>query len=61
MKGFNETREEVVNNLNYYRAYENELLHRYGVEWRRDMSIEEETELEARKNKVNWKVLGIAK
>jgi len=59
MKGFEETREDAVNNLNFYRAFENEMIHKYGLGWKKELSIEEETELNARKNKVNWVLLGI--
>lgn len=61
MKGFNTTKEDAIDRLNFYRAYENELIHRYGVDWRREMTVEEETELESRKNQVDWKLLGVGK
>ena len=61
MEGFENARDDAINDLNYYRSYENELIHRYGVKWKKEISIEEETELESRKNRVDWKLLGIEK
>jgi len=59
MNGFNKSRKDQVSKLNSYRTYEIKLIHKYGVEWRREMTVEEETELEKKKNKVDWTLLSI--
>lgn len=61
MNKYKTTREIEIDKLNKYRGYENLLLHKYGVDWKRELSIEEETKLEQLKNNINWKGLKIAK
>lgn len=59
MKSFEIEKNDALNDLKFYRAYENELIHRYGINWNHLASTEEITELEARKNKVDWQNLQI--
>ncbi len=60
MNGFDMTRDKKLRRLIDFRSYENAMQRKYGIKWKRLISVEEETELEKKRNLVDWSKLGIA-